>query len=92
MRFFSITVFLTTFFFANARERERQRQQQQQQQQTDTNANNKNDRDRDNPLGLETRPLYSDTNDFLDYHDLYRDHSHDYEHLEDGDRQIHWEL
>jgi hypothetical protein len=30
--------------------------------------------------------------ELLDYHDIYRDHSHDHEHLEEGERVVHWEL
>ena len=30
--------------------------------------------------------------ELLDYHDAYRDHSHDHEHLEEGERVVRWEL
>ena len=59
-------------------------------------------------LGLERRPFddslkhssapgeTTDKNrineDLLDYHDTYRDHSHDHEHLEEGEKVVHWEL
>ena len=59
-------------------------------------------------LGLERRPFddslkhssapgkTTDKNrineDLLDYHDIYRDHPHDHEHLEEGDKVVHWEL
>ena len=28
----------------------------------------------------------------LDYHDTYRDHSHDHEHVEEREKVVHWEL
>ena len=56
-------------------------------------------------LGLERRPFDDSlkhspgetgknriNEDLLDYHDTYRDHSHDHEHLEEGEKVVHWEL
>ena len=58
-------------------------------------------------LGLERRPFDDSlkhssfpgekktgtiNEDLLDYHDTYRDHSHDHEHVEEGEKVVHWEL
>ena len=75
---------------------------------TSSSSTTQRRRNIEDDLGLERRPFDDSlkhssrdeevkeenkvNEELLDYHDAYRDHSHDHEHLEEGERVVRWEL